>query len=282
MNNLCTKSVLKLFFVVTLIFSFYTEGVSQCACTDCRCSDSLELVKLYNATDGANWMNKWNLSQPLTTWYEVTLTNERVTKLFLLANKLKGVLPDFRLPKLSSLILNSNQLTGALPNLNMPNLQYLDLGNNQLSGSIPNFNLANLQYLDLQNNQLNGCIPKEIKTNCPLITAVRGFVNRNPNLTTQSWSNYWNNGEGACTVIPTNEVAKQDNWLIYPNPTHDFLAIKGLNKEAKVLIYNNLGVLLIDAHVKDGAVKVSSLCHGVYHIRIMSEEQEKSFIFLKE
>ncbi len=35
----------------------------------CVENDSLALVALYNATDGANWTNTWNLNDPMSTWY---------------------------------------------------------------------------------------------------------------------------------------------------------------------------------------------------------------------
>ena len=79
--------------VLMLILSSFTEGVAQCTCTNCGCSDSLELVKLYNSTDGANWTNKWVLTQPIATWYKVTLVNGRVTELGLYANGLKARFP---------------------------------------------------------------------------------------------------------------------------------------------------------------------------------------------
>ncbi|MDZ7876198.1 MAG: hypothetical protein U5L45_00930, partial [Saprospiraceae bacterium] len=46
-----------------------------------RQGDSLALVDLYNSTNGANWTNKWNLAQPMTSWYGITLTNGRVTRI---------------------------------------------------------------------------------------------------------------------------------------------------------------------------------------------------------
>ena len=251
---------------VCLFFTCFTEGVAQCGCTDCRCADSLELVRLYDSTGGVGWTNRWDLAQPMTTWYGVSISNDRVKTialsnntllgnipnlnlpklqaLFLPTNLLNGSIPNFNLPNLQELHLNNNklsgsipnfnlpnlevlylsrndrlsgnipnfnlpnlrilslasnlQLNGSIPNLNLPKLQSLYLNNNQLSGTIPNFSLPNLQLLLLNNNQLDGCIPKEIKTNCPLITATGGFLDRNPNLATQSWANYWNNNEGAC------------------------------------------------------------------------------------
>jgi len=62
--------------------------------TGCRYNDSLALVALYNATDGANWDNTWDLSQPMNTWHGVTLnTNGCVQRLDLYNNNLTGELP---------------------------------------------------------------------------------------------------------------------------------------------------------------------------------------------
>ncbi|MBK8280179.1 MAG: hypothetical protein IPK94_08735 [Saprospiraceae bacterium] len=36
-----------------------------------RRSDSLELVKFYNATRGPNWTIKWDLSKSMNTWYGI-------------------------------------------------------------------------------------------------------------------------------------------------------------------------------------------------------------------
>ena len=37
----------------------------------CRYQDSLQLVSLYNATNGAGWTNKWDLLQPMTGWHGI-------------------------------------------------------------------------------------------------------------------------------------------------------------------------------------------------------------------
>lgn len=328
-----------------------------------RMTDSLELVSLYNATNGTNWTNKWILTQPMTAWYGITLnTDGRVERINLYRNQLRGIIPNFNLPNLKGLWLSFNQISGNIPNFNLPNLQYLylyanqisgsipnfnlpnlqvlDLDNNQLTGSIPNFNLPNLQWLILSfnqlsgnipnlnlsnlknlslysnqlngsipnfslpnlreltlcynqlsdsipnfnlpnlqnlslndnqlsgsipnfnlpnlqqllldknllsgsipnfdlpnlqtlyldNNQLSGCIPASIKTNCPLITAAGGHLFPNPNLATQIWINYWNNGEGACSPTATVESSTETfNVSIYPNPTNGEVHIKGFD-----------------------------------------------------
>jgi hypothetical protein len=116
-------------------------------------------------------------------------------------NQLIGNIPNFNLPNLEILWLNGNRLTGNIPNFNLPNLQQLYFANNQLTGNIPSLVLPNLRFIQWQMNQLTGCIPDSLRRNCPLIGAVNGNISNNPNLATQNWANYWNNGTGAC--MPT-------------------------------------------------------------------------------
>jgi PQQ-dependent dehydrogenase (s-GDH family) len=162
----------------------YTINIASGTIVDntCRYQDSLQLVSLYNATNGANWTNKWNLNQPMTTWFGVGLNPDGCVKVVVLPsnnlvgtipnlnlanievlglqkNVLSGTIPNFIMPKLNNLTLNLNQLTGTIPNLNLPNLQVFDASINQLTGSIPNFNLPNITLLYLYNNQLTGSIP---------------------------------------------------------------------------------------------------------------------------
>ena len=120
--------------------------------------DSLELVKLYNATDGGPW---WNLSKPISKWDGIRLTDDgcSVKSIDLSYERLSGPIPNFNLPKLERLWLGKNQLSGSIPNFNLPNLQELSLYENQLSGAIPNFNLPKLERLWLSKNQLSGAIP---------------------------------------------------------------------------------------------------------------------------
>ncbi|MEM8893404.1 MAG: leucine-rich repeat domain-containing protein, partial [Bacteroidota bacterium] len=163
-------------------------------------SDSLALVALYNATDGPNWTNQtgWEIINgvgaptPVSDWFGVTVSADRVTQLTLTANNLNGNLPAELgdLTNLNSLSLIENQLMGVIPTElgNLSSLVTLDFSGNQLTGSIPvqlgnlsslslfllfdnqlsgtipaeTGNLANLTVLDLSDNQLNGSIPSEL------------------------------------------------------------------------------------------------------------------------
>ena len=144
-----------------------TEGVIP---NTCRYQDSLQLVSLYNAANGANWTDKWNLNTPINTWYGVELNaNGCVTGIRMENNNLDGTLPNLDMPNLMSLNLRGSKLHGTLPNLNCPNLIGFYLTNSQITGSIPNFNFPNLQVLMLYANQLTGPIPN---FNFPNLTAL--------------------------------------------------------------------------------------------------------------
>ena len=109
-------------------------------------SDSLVLLKLYNATNGSNWVKKtnWLSSSSISSWYGVTVKDLRVTSLRLSFNNLSGPIP--------------------VELGNIDRLKHLLLDNNNLSGSIPAElgNLSNLENLSLNRNKLDGSIPAEI------------------------------------------------------------------------------------------------------------------------
>jgi len=122
-------------------------------------TDSLALVALYNATDGLNWTNPWDLSTPYHTWSGVAYDNGCVVSLFIKdKNNLNGTIPPElgNLNGLRELRLRSNN---GLTNDNPP-----DTLNGGLRGSIPAelSNLTNLAFLDLRGNQLTGTIPPEL------------------------------------------------------------------------------------------------------------------------
>lgn len=158
--------------------NFCTSGAGSCSsATGCRLSDSLALVTLYNATDGPNWLNSWNLNQPMNTWFGLSINSDGcVTQINLNSNQLNGVIPAEigSLSNLTRLTLNNNQLSGNIPAEigNLISLTNLSFNFNQLSGNIPPElgNLSMLTYLGLRTNQFSGPIPAELGNLSNVIT----------------------------------------------------------------------------------------------------------------
>ena len=132
-------------------------------------SEREALVSLYNGTDGENWTHNsgWNGSiENECNWHGVTCTNDSVTELSLLSNKLKGNIPAElgNLTNLRNLNLYGNQISGNIPAelSNIADLRILDLGWNQLTGNFPTelLNLTSLQVLLLRGNQFTGGHPR--------------------------------------------------------------------------------------------------------------------------
>lgn len=139
-----------------------------------RLDDSLALVDFYNSTNGPNWTNTWDLTQPLDSFYGVQITNNRITCLDLDGspncqnsigsgggNNLSGNLVDLNLTALNGIYLSGNQITGVIPDFSsMPLLEEFKIQDNLLFGSVPNFSsLPNLKVITLSTNQLSGSIP---------------------------------------------------------------------------------------------------------------------------
>lgn len=131
--------------------------------------DSLALIAFYNATDGPNWTNTWDLTQPKSSWRGITLNDEGCVLYFQLTwNSMDGSIPAEigNLKHLEKLVLTSNGLTDTIPNeiAELTRLQILNLNGNKLTGNIPTQlkKLKNLTELDLASNNLNGNIPVEI------------------------------------------------------------------------------------------------------------------------
>ena len=91
-------------------------------------------MALYQATNGANWLNSanWLSDAPIDTWHGVTTDDSG---------------------RVIELNLSHNQLSGTIPSElgNLTNLVWLNLSNSELSGTIPSElgNLTNLEGLAL-------------------------------------------------------------------------------------------------------------------------------------
>gem|GEM_PF-5332671 len=223
----------------------------------CRQEDSLSLVALYNATNGANWTIPWNLNQAMTTWEGVTLTEDGCLKVLNLpANGLNGTIPSDigDLQDATFIDLSDNQLNGSIPGSigNLSNLGALYLDNNDLSGDIPPSignlqgvvflllndnnitgtipaefaNMGDLGFLKLNNNELSGCYEDELVVLCTqLINSGNASISDGNNFDAD-WDSYCSNGAGICTsdVLPGD--ANADGAV-----NHDDVLYWGLAKD---------------------------------------------------
>jgi Leucine-rich repeat (LRR) protein len=148
--------------------ALYSRKVTVNVLSTCRNQDSLALVALYNATNGAGWTRAWNLSQPITTWTDLMFNAQGcVEEVLLENNNLIGTLP-IELGNLASLVtlrLSNNKITGSIPTEmgKLSNLWELDLSGNQLTSlPISLGNLNNLRILNVSSNPFNTTIPMEL------------------------------------------------------------------------------------------------------------------------
>ncbi|WP_299894931.1 T9SS type A sorting domain-containing protein [uncultured Aquimarina sp.] len=132
--------------------------------------DKEALLALYNATDGANWSEPWDLSTDYRTWKGLTFDeNGRVSKISLFGQGMNGSIP----PEIEDLTELKNLFIGAEENLigpipseigNLGKLESLSFFGNSLSGEIPSSlgNLSNLKNLFFSQNKLTGEIPASL------------------------------------------------------------------------------------------------------------------------
>ena len=175
-------------------------------------SDSLALVAVYNAGDGANWKEerRWDLTTPIGQWDGVKLTEGRVTSLAITAQgvisknwtlphdigylteltvlkfnqcKLTGEIPEevFTLTKLTDLYFQSNELTGKFSDkfTQLTNLKSLYIDNNpNLQGTLPASigNLKKLESINISRTQFSGTIPYEL-SQCTALKNIMAWKN---------------------------------------------------------------------------------------------------------
>lgn len=130
-------------------------------------SDSLALVDLFRSTQGQDWFSQtyttkhW-LKGPVSTWYGITTTANRVTEIRLSTNALKGEIPESigDLTALEVLYLqgHSNDLVGDLPQSisKLENLLSFTVTGNHISGGLSVLeNLENLRYIEIIDNDFS-------------------------------------------------------------------------------------------------------------------------------
>ena len=146
-----------------------TPAVAQ-TCSGIPDGECQVLYNLYNNTGGDQWTDKtsWLSTEPVSSWYGITVDGGHVTGLEIGNNNVTGtILPELgNLVYLERLALDYNHLTGSIPTElgSLTNLVDLYLYNNNLTGEIPVElgNLVNLEQLYLSTNSLTGSIPPEL------------------------------------------------------------------------------------------------------------------------
>jgi Leucine-rich repeat (LRR) protein len=193
--------------------------------------DSLALVEIYHATNGASWTSSTNwLSGPLSSWQGVQLTNGRVTSLTLTFNNLTGSLPLHLgfLQELTGLSLQGNALTGSVPValVFLQKLKTVDLSGNKLTGGVPvTLGLTqSLVSLNLSGNQLTGSIPVTLA----LLSKLRSL-----NLSNNKLTGSIPPALGSLSGLQSLQL--NDNQLTGQIPT----TIGNLNSVREFLLFNN-------------------------------------------
>ncbi len=138
--------------------------------------DGAALMALYQATDGANWLNNsgWASDLPLDEWFGIEVNGHGgVTGISFDANGLRGRIPPELgdLAELKTLVLiQSDGLVGSIPPElgDLANLEYLYV-RSRITGEIPPElgDLANLELLDFAGD-MTGEIPPELSTHLPM------------------------------------------------------------------------------------------------------------------
>ena len=174
-----------------------------------RQTDSLALVKIYTAGDGAHWKEsrRWDLEKPMDEWpgiklnkegrvIEMSITNGTVSTveweipaelvqltelqtLQIVGSKLKGEIPEFlyNMINLSKIRLNTNNLTGALSEKLGQLTELTELyinGNKEFGGTIPQSigQLTKLESINIAQTAIGGEIPQSL-SQC---TALKNFM----------------------------------------------------------------------------------------------------------
>lgn len=146
----------------------------------CRAADSLALVDFYTKANGDLWLNSWDLSQPMDSWFGIKLNDDGCVSCIDLdgvpdcdisvsiGNGLTSTLSEKigDLASLTHLLLGNNQLNSTIPDEIFKNsaIEVLDLYANSMIGPLPASvgDATNLHILSLSNNDFMGTIPSNI------------------------------------------------------------------------------------------------------------------------
>ena len=87
-------------------------------------------------------------------------------------------------------------------------------------------------------------------------------------------------GSVIVTDPSTNINSVSSNYLIYPNPTSDFVYLSGHNGDSKTMVYNITGKLLLSTNEKK--IDLSSYPNGLYILNIRTKNRVNTHSIIKE
>jgi plastocyanin len=78
----------------------------------------------------------------------------------------------------------------------------------------------------------------------------------------------------------TNINTADNNYLIYPNPTSDYVYLSGINRDSKATVYDITGKLLLSTIEKK--IDLSSYPNGLYIVNMRSNNKSINHSIIKE
>ncbi len=235
----------------------------------CRQKDSLNLINLYIATEGANWKTPWDTSQSVKNWMGIGFNEQDCVKsIQLIDNNLRGHLPEVigNFSDLEKLILSKNNLTGAIPKQigELAKLTTLNLNNTGLGGIVPDEikSLIQLQNLDLSRNNFEGVVLPKVLYYLKELRSI--------DLSNNNFSGKIPNGTFTLPKLEVIDLSHNDFNGIIPQQLPYFPVLNGLtlsNNNFTGEIPNsfdrmpNVKTILLDTNLLEGALpgKLSEL-----------------------
>lgn len=195
-------------------------------------------------------------------------------------------------PLLFSIDCSSNQIR-SLDVSNNPLLEWgMICDNNQIT-SLDVSNNPVLRNVICHSNELTSL---DLRNGNNTNIDVANYDSRdNPNLTciyvddTAYSAQYWTNIDLNSTFVENeaecSELSVEDNrsgigWIVYPNPTNDYLYINGITSPLSATVYNIVGQRVLFTENTD-KIEVSELSEGVYVVMVSDGLNETLEKFIK-
>ena len=76
--------------------------------------------------------------------------------------------------------------------------------------------------------------------------------------------------------LSNNEITKNDDFVLYPNPVQNYLNIRSDKNNYEVVIYDQNGRILIESrHSKTATINVSHFTQGAYYVKVIYDDMVK-------